>query len=59
LGGRGRACNVGPDPVDQALKDHGVGFVALVLEHCGDDVVVLVYRERGGNTEFTHSSDLA
>jgi hypothetical protein len=30
-----------------------------VLVHCGDDVVVLAHRERGGNTEFTHSSDLA
>jgi hypothetical protein len=37
------------------LEDHRIRVIALVLEHGGDDVVVLAYRERSGNSDFTHS----
>ena len=39
-----------------ALDLHNPASFAAYEE---DDVVVLAHRERGGNTEFTHSSDLA
>ena len=59
LGCRSGTRHIDPGPVDQALKDHRVGVVALVLEHRGNDVVVLVNRKRSGRGNFTHSSDLA
>src|SRR5262249_43235651 len=56
--GRLDARDIGPNAVDQTLKNDKAGIVSLKLEDHGRDVVVLADGKAGGDTVLTHFYDL-